>query len=208
MALTGARLHVCHISTQGSVELVRHAKRKGLRISAEVTPHHLTLNEERVLDYDTNAKVNPPLRTKKDILALIEGLKDGTIDAIATDHAPHTRVEKLVEFASAPFGVSGLETALASLLRLVREGQIDLPLLISKMSCEPAVFLGLESGTLKVGSQADLLLLDPAKEWTVDPDSFASKGKNTPLAGQKLKGRVVMTFYRGNPVYKETANEQ
>jgi dihydroorotase len=207
-ALTGSRLHICHLSTQGSLELVRRAKQKGMKISAEVTPHHLTLSEEKVMGYDTNAKVNPPLRTQDDIQALIEGLKDGTIDAIATDHAPHTRVEKLVEFAEAPFGISGLETALASLMELVHTGKIGLPLLIAKLTCGPAAILGLQTGTLKVGSQADLILIDPGKEWVVNPDIFASKGKNTPLAGQKLKGKVMMTFYQGNLVYKEAANEQ
>jgi dihydroorotase len=203
--LTGARLHIAHISTAGSVALVRAAKLKGLRVTAEVTPHHLTLTEERVMGYDTNAKVNPPLRTRKDIEALIEGLRDNTIDAIATDHAPHTEVDKLCEFGYAPFGISILETALGMLLGLVQAGKIDLDLLISKMTCGPAGIIGErfgKLGTLAIGCSADITLFDPNREWTVDPRTFVSKGKNTPLAGANLKGRVVMTFYQGKMVYK------
>ncbi len=204
--LTGARLHVAHISTAGSVELVRAGKKKGVHVTCEVTPHHLTLTEEKVLGYDTNAKVNPPLRTQKDIEALIVGLKDGTIDAIATDHAPHTGLEKRCEFAYAPFGISILETAFGMLMGLVHAGKVDLNLLISKMTCEPAKILGDrfgKLGTLEVGGPADIILIDPDKEWTVDPSTFASKGKNTPLGGAKLKGKVVATFYQGNIVFQE-----
>jgi dihydroorotase len=204
--LTGARLHIAHVSTSGSVDLVRAGKKKGVRVTCEVTPHHLTLTEEKVMGYDTNAKVNPPLRTQKDIAALIEGLKDGTIDAIATDHAPHTALEKLCEFAYAPFGISILETAFGMVMGLVHAGKIDLNLLISKMTCEPAKILGErfgKLGTLEVGSPADIVLIDPDKEWTVDPLTFASKGKNTPLGGVKLKGKVVTTFYQGKIVFQE-----
>lgn len=204
--LTGARLHIAHVSTSGSVDLVRAGKKKGVRVTCEVTPHHLTLTEEKVMGYDTNAKVNPPLRTQKDIAALIEGLKDGTIDAIATDHAPHTALEKLCEFAYAPFGISILETAFGMVMGLVHAGKIDLNLLISKMTCEPAKILGDrfgKLGTLEVGSPADIVLIDPDKEWTVDPLTFASKGKNTPLGGVKLKGKVVTTFYQGKIVFQE-----
>jgi dihydroorotase len=204
--LTGARLHIAHISTAGSVELVRAGKKKGVHVTCEVTPHHLTLTEEIVMGYDTNAKVNPPLRTQKDIAALIEGLKDGTIDAIATDHAPHTALEKLCEFAYAPFGISILETAFGMLMGLVHGGKIDLDLLILKMTCGPAKILGERwgpAGTLAVGSPADIVLIDPDKEWTVDPLTFASKGRNTPLGGAKLKGKVVMTFFQGKVVFKE-----
>ena len=203
--LTGARLHICHLSTAGSVELVRAAKRKGLKVTAEVTPHHLTLTEEKVMGYDSNAKVNPPLRTQKDIEALIEGLKDGTIDAIATDHAPHTEVEKLCEFAYAPFGISILETALGMLMNLVHQNKLDMDTLISKLTCEPAAIIGDKFGklgTLKIGSSADITLFDPNLEWVVDPAKFASKGKNTPLGGTKLKGKVIATFYQGKVVYK------
>lgn len=204
--LTGARLHIAHVSTSGSVDLVRAGKKKGVRVTCEVTPHHLTLTEEKVMGYDTNAKVNPPLRTQKDIAALIEGLKDGTIDAIATDHAPHTALEKLCEFAYAPFGISILETAFGMVMGLVHAGKIDLNLLISKMTCEPAKILGDrfgKLGTLEVGSPADIILIDSDKEWTVDPLTFASKGKNTPLGGVKLKGKVVTTFYQGKIVFQE-----
>jgi dihydroorotase len=204
--LTGARLHLCHLSTAGSVELVRAAKKKGLRVTAEVTPHHLTLTEEKVMGYDSNAKVNPPLRTQKDIEALIEGLKDNTIDAIATDHAPHTEVEKQSEFAYAPFGISILETALGMLMSLVQSNKLDIDTLISKMTCEPAAIIGEKFGklgTLEVGSPADITLFDPDLEWVVDTNKFASRGKNTPLGGITLKGKVKMTFFQGKVVYKD-----
>jgi dihydroorotase len=204
--LTGARLHIAHLSTAGSVDLVRKAKHKGLQVTAEVTPHHLTLTEENVIGYDTNAKVNPPLRTRQDIQALVQGLKDNTIDIIATDHAPHTEVEKLTEFGYAPFGISILETAWGMLSGLVREGQVSLNLLISKLTREPARLLGSrygKLGTLSTGSPADVTLIDPEREWTVDVRSFASKGKNSPLNGMKLTGKVVTTIYQGKIVYKE-----
>jgi dihydroorotase len=180
--LTGARLHLCHLSTAGSVELVRAAKKKGLKVTAEVTPHHLTLTEEKVMGYDSNAKVNPPLRTQKDIDALIAGLKDNSIDAIATDHAPHTEAEKQNEFAYAPFGISILETALGMLMSLVQRNLLDIETLISKMTCEPAAIIGTKFGrlgTLEVGSPAEITLFDPNLEWVVDPAKFASRGKNT-----------------------------
>jgi dihydroorotase len=205
--LTGARLHIAHVSTAGAVELIRQGKKKGLKITAEVTPHHLTLTEEKVMGYDTNAKVNPPLRTAADIRALIEGLKDGTIDAIATDHAPHTAVEKLCEFASAPFGISVLETALGSLMTLVLSKQIEMDLLIAKLTSGPASVLKNRFGTLgtlAIGSPADVTLFDPEKEWVVNPEEFASKGKNTPIAGEKLKGKVVATVYGGKVVWRES----
>lgn len=202
--LTGARLHIAHVSTQGSVELIRQAKLKGIRVTAEVTPHHLTLSEEKVIGYDTRSKVNPPLRAREDIEALIQGLKDGTIDAIATDHAPHTSVDKLCEFAYAPFGISILETALGSLLGLVEQGKIDMNLMISKLTMGPAGIIGDKFGklgTLKAGSSADIMVFDPDREWVVNPRTFASKGKNTPLEGATLSGQVMMTFYRGEKVY-------
>jgi dihydroorotase len=203
--LTGARLHIAHVSTAGSVELVRSGKKRGVRVTCEVTPHHLTLTEEKVMGYDTNAKVNPPLRTQNDIEALIAGLRDGTVDAIATDHAPHTALEKLCEFAFAPFGISIFETAFGMLMGLVHAKKIDLDMLISKLTWGPAKILGGKFGklgTLEVGSPADLVLIDPDMEWIVDPSTFASKGKNTPLGGSQLKGKVVMTFYQGNQVFK------
>lgn len=205
-SLTGARLHIAHVSAEGSVELIRRAKEKGLKVTAEVTPHHLTLTEERVIGYNTNAKVNPPLRTQRDIQALIQGLKDNVIDAIATDHAPHTEVDKLCEFDLAAFGISGLETASGSLMGLVNSGQLDLNLLISKLTCEPARIIGDrygKLGTLEVSTVADVTLLDLDREWVVDINAFASKGKNTPLAGSLLKGKVMATISRGRLVYRE-----
>lgn len=204
--LTGARLHIAHLSTAGSVELVRAAKKKGIRVTAEVTPHHLTLTEEKVIDYDTNAKVNPPLRTQKDIQALVQGLKDNTIDIIATDHAPHTEVEKLCEFAYAPFGISILETALGMLMSLVHTDKIDLEMLISKLTLAPSQIIGTrygKLGTLEPGASADMVLIDPEKEWVVNSASFASKGKNTPLNGTKFKGKVTATFFQGKKVFED-----
>ncbi len=204
--LTGARLHIAHISTAGSVDLVRAAKKRGIRVTSEVTPHHLTLTEQKVLGYNTNAKVNPPLRTEQDIRALIQGLKDNTIDAIATDHAPHTDVEKLCEFGSAPFGISLLETALGMLMGLVHEGSLDLSLLISKLTREPARIIGErwgKLGVLEVGGPADVVLFDPEKEWIVDPREFFSRGKNTPLGGSRLKGKVMLTLFQGKIVYRD-----
>jgi dihydroorotase len=186
--------------------LVRAAKKKGIRVTAEVTPHHLTLTEDKVIGFDSNAKVNPPLRTDLDIQALIQGLKDQVIDAIATDHAPHTEVEKLCEFSYAPFGISILDTALGMLLTLVHEGKLDLELLISKLTWEPAQIIGTKFGklgTLALDAPADLTLFDLNREWIVDPKTFASKGKNTPLAGTRFKGKVISTFFQGKMVYKE-----
>ncbi|MFC2018634.1 dihydroorotase [Chloroflexota bacterium] len=206
--LTGARPHIAHVSTEGSVDLIRRAREKGIRVTAEVTPHHLTLTEEVLTGYDTNAKVNPPLRTAKDIGALIEGLKEGVIDAIATDHAPHTEVDKLCEFGLAAFGISGLETALGSLMKLVHSDQLTLSTLISKLTSGPACIIGDRYGalgSLATGAGADITIFDPDKEWVVDTSLFASKGKNTPLAGSTLKGRVMATISRGKPVFKDDA---
>jgi len=201
---TGGHLHVAHVSTEDSVDLIRRGKEQGIEVTAEVTPHHLTLTEEKVLGYDTNAKVNPPLRTKRDIRALIEGLKDGVIDIIATDHAPHTEADKLAEFALAPFGISGFETTLGSLMSLVHDGQLTMATLISKLTCEPAKIIGNnELGTLTIGASADITIFDPDREWVVDTKSFASKGKNTPLAGSTLKGKVMATIFGGTLVYKD-----
>ena len=204
--LTGSRLHIAHVTTEGSVELIRRAKEKGIKITAEVTPHHLTLTEERVIGYDTNAKVNPPLRTKRDIKALIQGLNDNTIDIIATDHAPHTEADKLCEFDLAPFGISGLETALGSLMSLVHDREISLVTLIAKLTYEPARIIGNKYGklgTLAIGAPADVTLFDPTLEWVVDTKAFASKGRNTPLAGERLKGKVMATIFQGKLVYKD-----
>ena len=207
--LTGAKLHIAHVSTKGSVELIRRAKEEGISVTAEVTPHHLTLTEERIVretpdkSFDVNAKVNPPLRTRDDIEALIKGLKDGVIDAIATDHAPHTLADKNCGLERAAFGISGFETAFGCLMSLVHKGEISLTQLISKLTCEPAKVIGRndELGTLKIGGPANITILDPDREWIVDSRNFASKGKNTPYDGYKFKGKVMATIANGRVVY-------
>jgi dihydroorotase len=201
---TGGHLHIAHVSTDGSVELIRAAKERGIRVTAEVTPHHLTLTEEAVLGFNTSAKVNPPLRTSRDVQSLIRGLNEGVIDIIATDHAPHTEADKRCAFIGAAFGISGLETALGSLMGLVHTGEISLKTLIARLTTEPARILRNENlGTLVAGTPADITIFDPEREWLVDTRLFASKGKNTPLAGSVLKGRVMATIFNGKPVYKD-----
>jgi dihydroorotase len=211
--LARSPVHIAHVSTAGSVELIRRAKARGLPVTAEVTPHHLTLTHGIVMSsyslpgelaYDTEAKVSPPLRTADDVAACVEGLRDGTIDAIATDHAPHAPVDKLCEFDDAPSGIVGFETALALVLSLVHESKIDLPTLIQRLTAGPVAALGLDRheglaglGSLAVGAPGDVLVFDPGAEWTVDPERFASKGRNTPLAGRVLKGQVVTTISDG-----------
>jgi len=200
--LTGAWLHVAHVSTAESVERIRRTKEQGIKVTAEVTPHHLVLTEEEVCGYNTNTKVNPPLRTRQDILALVQGLNDNTIDAIATDHAPHTEVDKLCEYGYAPFGISGLETALGSLMRLVHEGQLSINTLISRLTCDPARILRRDDiGELSNYAIADITVFDTDKDWVVDTNNFASKGRNTPLAGSVLRGKVMATISGGKPVY-------
>jgi len=214
--LTHGRLHVAHASTAGTVDIVRRAKERGLSVTCEVTPHHLTLSDEAVLGrvngdgpfvplgrpaYDTNARVAPPLRSEAHVAAMVQGLKDGIVDFIATDHAPHAIVDKLTTFDEAANGISVLETAFGSLMTLVHSGDLSLPLLIEKLTAAPAKFLGRDLGSLRKGAPADVVLLDPDAEWVVDPDSFASKGKNTPLAGAALKGRVVATMVAGELVH-------
>ncbi len=204
--LTGGWLHIAHVSTEGSVNLIRRAKERGIKVTAAVTPHHLTLTEEKVNGYHTNAKVNPPLRTEPDIQALIRGLKDNVIDITATDHAPHTEADKQCEFALAPFGISGFETALGSLMSLVHSGKLPLITLIAKLTGEPARIIGDKYGklgTLEIGTPADITIFDPTLEWVVDTGAFASKGKNTPLAGSVLKGKVMATISQGKLVYKD-----
>jgi dihydroorotase len=201
---TGGRLHIAHTSTAVSVEMIRRAKVRGARVTAEVTPHHLTLTEDEALGYNTNAKVSPPLRTQKDIDALITGLNDGTIDIIATDHAPHSEADKSCEFALAASGISGFETALGSLMGLVHDRSISLNTLIAKMTSEPAKLIkGKKLGTLAAGARADITIFDTEREWVVNPKLFASKGRNTPLAGRTLKGKVMATIYGGKVVYKD-----
>ncbi len=199
---TGGHVHIAHVSTEGSVELIRKAKAQGIRVTAEVTPHHLTLTEESALGFNTSAKVNPPLRTSRDIQALIQGLNEGVIDIIATDHAPHTESDKQCEFTRAAFGISGFETALGSLMSLVHHGELSLNTLIARLTSQPARILRYEKlGTLEVGAPADITIIDPDREWIVDTRNFASRGKNTPLAGSVLKGRVTATLFQGKPVY-------
>ena len=199
--LTGGRLHICHVSTAGSVRLIRAAKKRGVKVTAEVTPHHFMLTDEAVNEYDTNAKMNPPLRGKKDRKAVIEGLKDGTLDAIATDHAPHSEDEKKVEFDLAPFGIVGLETALPLSLKLVEDGVLTLSQMISKLTDSPSKILNLGKGTLEIGSAADVVIFDPEKEITIERDKFHSKSKNSPFHGWSLKGEVQHTIVDGKVVY-------
>lgn len=199
--MTGGKLHIAHVSTAGSVKLIREAKKREIRVTAEVTPHHFSLIDEKVRSFDPNTKVNPPLRTTEDILALKRGLADGTIDAIATDHAPHTKVEKDLEFSSAPFGIVGLETAVPlTMTNLVHKGILKLPDAICKLSYNPAKILGINKGTLSPGADADLTLLDLEKTARVDVSRFRSKGKNTPFDGMNLKGWPVMTIVGGRIV--------
>jgi dihydroorotase len=215
---TGSRVHLAHISTSGAVELVRQAKARGAPVTAEVTPHHLALTHDAVLGageapgglaYDTNAKVNPPLRTAEDAAACVAGLLDGTIDCIATDHAPHAIQDKLCEFDAAAFGISGLETAFALCNQGIKQsGNHDgIGLLIEKLTMGPVRTLGLDArlpgiGSLSVGTPADVVLIDPETEWVVEPELLASKGKNTPLTGRSLKGRVVATISSGKVVWQ------
>jgi dihydroorotase len=196
--LTGGHLHVCHVSARQSVEQLRMAKEKGLRVTSEVTPHHLNLTDEMCRGYNTEAKVNPPLRTEEDVEAVTQALIDGVIDIIATDHAPHTYEEKEQEFDYAPFGINGLETALGLSMRaLVQTGRLTLSELIDRMSCNPARIMGLDGGTLRPGSPADIVVLDPDETWTVDPADFRSRSRNTPIAGWELRGRVYRTLVGG-----------
>jgi len=200
--LTGAHLHILHVSTAGSVEMVRDAKRKGINVTCEVTPHHFTLTEEAIPTSFTMAKMNPPLRTMHDIEAIYEGLSDNTIDAIATDHAPHSEDEKKVEFDLSPFGIVGLETALPLSLTLVEKGIITLNQLITKLTYIPSDIAKLNKGTLKKGSVADIAIFDPGEEVIIDRNNFLSKGKNSPFDGWNLKGRVKYTISNGKIAYK------
>ena len=196
--MTDAPVHIAHISSKNSVELVRQAKREGLRVTAEVTPQHLVLTDQAVESYDTSTKINPPLRSEEDRQALVEGLLDGTIDIIATDHAPHARYEKEVEYAYAPFGAVGLETALSLIYtRFVRTGLMTLDQLVLAMSGNPGKIFGL-GGEIKAGGNADLTLFDPEARWTVDPEAFYSMGRNTPFKGMELEGTVRHTIVKGD----------
>ncbi len=195
--LTGGRLHIAHVSTAGSVRLVRDAKARGIRVTAETCPHYFSLTEEAVRGYNTLAKMNPPLRTTEDVAAIKEGLRDGTIDAIATDHAPHAPDEKSGEFDYAPFGIVGLETALGLTMKLVNENILTLADAVRKLSLNPATIMKLGKGTLSLGADADITIIDPGLEWTVDASQFKSKSKNTPFNGWKLKGKAIQTIVQG-----------
>jgi dihydroorotase len=200
-ALTGARYHVAHVSSADSVRLIRAAKLRGLPVTCEVTPHHLTLTDEACAGYDTAAKCNPPLRTAADVAALRDALADGTIDAVATDHAPHSRVEKDVEFEQAAFGMIGLETAVPLMLELVRAGVLKAPTLMTRMSTTPAAIFGLPGGTLVEGAPADVTVIDPDLEWTCDAAALRSRSRNTPFSGRALRGKAALTVVGGRIAY-------
>lgn len=208
--ITGCRLHLLHVSTAGTVEAVRRAKKEGVPATCEATPHHFTLTDEALTGYDPNAKVNPPLRSESDRAAVIEGLADGTIDVIATDHAPHSLEEKDVEFQYAPPGLVGLETALAlGISELVVPGHLSLSQLIDRMSAAPARILGLDGqgGPVDAGRPANLVVFEPEATWRVDPARFRSRSKNTPFAGRSVTGKVLHTFFRGRPTVRAGAVE-
>lgn len=201
---TGVHYHVCHVSTEQSVRLIRQAKQLGIRVTAEVCPHHLLLSDEDIPGLDANWKMNPPLRSPRDVQAMIEALEDGTIDMIVTDHAPHTAEEKAQGMQLAPFGITGLETAFPLLYtKFVKSGRWSLPFLVEKMTAKPAEVFGLNSGKLTVGAEADLTIVDLLEEKTVDPQTFLSKGKNTPFTGWKLYGWPVLTMVAGKVVWSQ-----
>ena len=201
--LTGAHVHIAHVSTAGAVRLVRDAKARGVRVTAEVTPHHLLLTEEAVRSFDANTKMNPPLRSKRDAEAVLEALIDGTIDCIATDHAPHASSEKEGEFDHAAFGIVGLETAVGLLMdRLVKPGIVPLPTLVARLSRDPARLLGLPGGSLAPGAPADLTLLDPAARWTIEPARFQSRSRNTPFGGWTVTGKPWKTIVGGRVAWE------
>ena len=201
---TGAAVHICHISTARSVEIVRQFKKKGVSITCETCPQYFTLTEDELLSRGTLARVNPPLRTRLDVEGILAGLKDGTIDVIATDHAPHSAEEKARPLPEAPSGMVGLETALAvTLTSLYHTGVMDLSDILRKMTINPAFILRIPKGRLSLGGGADFTIFDPDEEWTVDPEQFASKGRNTPFAGRTLNGRVKYTIVDGKIIYQE-----
>ena len=206
-AATGTKIHCQHLSSAGSVRLLREAKAQGIALSGEVCPHHIALTDEALQGYDTNFKMNPPLREQADIDALLGGIADGTIGILATDHAPHAVYEKEVEFAAAPFGIVGLETAVGIFCEILlhRHKVVDLPRLVAMLTVNPARLLSLDRGTLAPGAAGDVTLLDPDREWTVDKEQFASKGRNTPFHGWKLRGRAVRTIVGGRTVWEVSA---
>ena len=197
---TGAPVHIAHVSTLGSVRIIREAKARGVKVTCETAPHYFTLTDDAVRGYNTNAKMNPPLREAADVAAIKAGLKDGTIDCIATDHAPHHLDEKDVEFDAAMNGIIGLETSLPLSLNLVAEGVLTLPELVEKMACNPSKILSLDRGTLQTGAVADITVFDPAVPWTVEADKLQSKSKNSPFLGWQLKGKAVATVVAGKTI--------
>lgn len=206
---TGAHYHVCHVSTKESVRVIRDAKRAGIHVTAEVTPHHLVLCEDDIPGDDSLYKMNPPLRSKEDQKALIEGLLDGTLDIIATDHAPHTEEEKALPMTDAPFGITGLETAFPLLYtKLVERGVLTLSQLIERLTVKPSAIFKLDAGVLSPGLDADFTVIDPELTQTVNPATFASKGKNTPFAGERLTAWPVITVHKGKEVYRREAVEE
>lgn len=194
---TGTAVHIAHVSTAGSVQMIRDAKARGIMVTAETAPHYFTLTDEAVRKFDTNTRVNPPLRAREDVAAIKEGLRDGTIDAIATDHAPHAGTDKEVEFEYAASGITGLETAFPLSFKLVEEGVLSLDRLIRAMSTNPARILRIPGGTLQAGADADITVIDLDRDWTVDPGLLRSQGKNTPFSGWAMKGKAVMTMVGG-----------
>lgn len=199
-------VHICHVSTYSGVQLIREAKARGVQVTAETCPHYFTLTDEVIAGFDTNTKVNPPIREERDRLAVIEGLKDGTLDCIVTDHAPHHEDDKNVEYALAAFGISGLETSFAlSYTQLVRGGALTLGQLADRMSAAPAAILNLRGGAIEAGAPADLTVVDLNERWTIDPAQFVSKGKNTPFAGRQVYGRVKYTLVDGDIRYREAS---
>jgi len=200
---TGGRLHICHVSTSNSVDALRRAKNRGVRVTAEATPHHFTLTDECLRSFDSNFKINPPLRGQEHVDAVISGLIDGTIDVIASDHAPHAKEKKMRELDQAPFGCVGLETLLGLVVtRLIVPGHLDWPAALAKMTINPARILGIPKGTLKIGADADVTIIDPDARWVVDPAQFQSKSTNTPFAGMELTGRAEMVIVGGRIKYR------
>lgn len=203
---TGARLHLCHCSTEDSVKMVAEAKRDGIKVTAEVCPHHFVMTDDEIVAGDSNYKMNPPLRTRRDVDALIAGLKDGIMDCISTDHAPHTAKEKAQPLEKAPFGIVGSETAVAlTMTYLVKPGHLTPMQMVEKMSCNPAEVLKIDRGSLAVGKTADVTIIDPEEQYVIDPETFVSKGKNTPFGGRTVYGRVRYTLVNGQVVYEYQA---
>ena len=201
---TGARVHICHISTAKAVDIVRRMKEHGVPVTCETCPQYFTLTEDEILTQGSLARINPPLRTQQDVKGIIAGLRDGTIDAIATDHAPHSAEEKDRPLTEAPSGMVGLETALAvTLTALYHTGEMSLSDILRKMTINPACILRVPKGRLSIGAEADIVIFDPEEKWVVDPAKFASKGRNTPFAGREVQGRVKYTIASGTVIYQD-----